>query len=273
MAPCPLLARRPTTRNGSLRMRMVSPTGSAPAPNRLSRTTVPITATFAARDTSAAPKKLPLVTGHDRIAGKSTSVPWMEVDQFWFPATTCARVFTCDATYRTPGTSRRMACASASVSVVVLPVPDRAPPCTNDPDMIMIRFVPAELICDSTDARAPFPIDTMLMTAATPMIIPRAVSAVRSLLRASAVRATRSVMKIDISLLHSRRQGAEFVGGAPLRVIDLVGDDTAVAERDDAAGGGGGVRVVRGEDGRGAAPPPPPPGEVPHPPACPPIEG
>ena len=52
------------------------------------------TATFAARETSDASKKVPLVTRHDRMAGKSMPVPWMVVDQFWLPATTCACVFT-----------------------------------------------------------------------------------------------------------------------------------------------------------------------------------
>ena len=61
-----------------------------------------MTATRAARVTSASSKKLPALSGHERMAGKSTPVPWMLVDQFWLPATTCARVLACGATKRTP---------------------------------------------------------------------------------------------------------------------------------------------------------------------------
>ena len=51
-------------------------------------------------------------------------------------------------------------------------------------------FEPALLIWFSIDVRAPVPIATMTITAATPMIIPSAVSAVRIALRRSALTAT-----------------------------------------------------------------------------------
>ena len=122
----------------------------------------------------------------------------------------------------------------------------------NDPDITMIRLVPAELISFSTEARAPLPIDIMLMTAATPMIMPSAVSAVRSLFLASAVSATRSVTRIDMACSLpgyplSGRQAPQFVGGAPRQPVDLVPHDSAVAERDDPAAVAGDVGLVRDE--------------------------
>ena len=50
----------------------------------------------------------------------------------------------------------------------------------------MTMLVPALLIWLSIEARAPLPIATMTITAATPMIMPSAVSAVRIALRRSA---------------------------------------------------------------------------------------
>ena len=47
----------------------------------------------------------------------------------------------------------------------------------------MIMLVPAVAICASIDDCAPVPSATMVMTAATPMIMPSIVSAVRSLFR------------------------------------------------------------------------------------------
>ncbi len=74
------------------------------------------------------------------------------------------------------------------------------PPPIEKPGKIVIRFVPADLTWSSINCCAPDPSATIAMTAATPMIIPSIVSAVRSLLRASAFRAIRIVMKIDMSV-------------------------------------------------------------------------
>ena len=63
----------------------------------------------------------------------------------------------------------------------------------------MIRFVPAVRIRDSIDDRAPLPSAIITMTAATPMMIPSAVSVVRSTLRRSASTAVSSVSQRDIS--------------------------------------------------------------------------
>ena len=59
------------------------------------------------------------------------------------------------------------------------------------------------LIWLSIDARAPLPIATMTITAATPMIRPSAVSAVRIALRRSALTAIQSVIHIDMAILRS----------------------------------------------------------------------
>ena len=59
-------------------------------------------------------------------------------------------------------------------------------------------FEPALWIWFSIDVRAPVPIATMTITAATPMIMPSAVSAVRIALRRSALTATTTVMDTDI---------------------------------------------------------------------------
>ena len=143
--PVPWLASTPTTRNGSLRIRIVWPTGSAPAPNRLSRTTVPSTATLAARATSDRSKNDAVGDHvHERIAGKSTSVPWIVVRQFRLPATTWARVLTCGPRSGrrarragSPARRRRSAswCCRAPERRAALR--ERCRPIT------MIRFVPA----------------------------------------------------------------------------------------------------------------------------------
>jgi hypothetical protein len=134
------------------------------------------------------------------MSGKSMSVPLIEVDQFWLPAITWERLLTPAATYCTPGTSR-IACASSGVSVLALPWPMRTPPCWKLPALTMIMFVPADWICVSIDDCAPVPSATIVITAETPMIMPSMVSAVRILLRASALNAIRNTMRNDIVTL------------------------------------------------------------------------
>ena len=46
----------------------------------------------------------------------------------------------------TPSTSRRMACASSSVSDEAAPAPRRAPPCVTLPGVTMARLAPSERI-------------------------------------------------------------------------------------------------------------------------------
>src|SRR6266545_7335151 len=228
---------------------------------RLSRTTLPSTATLAALLTSCVEKKVPLVSGHDRISGSSTSVPWMRVPQFWLPATICARVLTPSERYCTPG-SWRMASASASVSVAATPWPERTPPCVQLPADTMIMLVPADLICCSIESCAPRPSATIVITAATPMIIPSIVSVVRILLRFSAFNATRNVMRTDMSgsafsglwdgrgvrrhdLIDRRRQVGQFLFRVPAIGDRPIEDDASIAETDEARGVLRNVEFVR----------------------------
>ncbi len=162
---------------------------------------MPSTATFWAPVTSAVVKKLPYFVGQLRMLGRSTSVPWICVDQFWLPAMTCDRVFAPAAAYWTLG-SPLIAVASSGVIVVELPWPMRTPPCEKLPAFTRIMFVPADLTRSSMVVRAPVPSATIVMTAPTPMIIPSMVSTVRSLLRLSALSAIRRVMKTDMVSTH-----------------------------------------------------------------------
>ena len=63
---------------------------------------------------------------------------------------------------------------------------------------MLMTLVPADLTCSSIVAWAPRPRATIVITAATPMIMPSMVSTVRILLRLSAFNAIRSVMIIDM---------------------------------------------------------------------------
>ena len=71
-------------------------------------------------------------------------------------------------------------------------------PRRNDPALMFRTLDPALRMLDSIDARAPFPSATMTMTAATPMIMPSAVSTVRMALRRSALSAIRIVIVRDM---------------------------------------------------------------------------
>ena len=72
------------------------------------------------------------------------------------------------------------------------------PPRLKLPARIMIRLVPPDWICSSICCRAPVPSATIVMTAATPMMIPSIVRAVRILFRPRALIATRRIMNSDI---------------------------------------------------------------------------
>src|SRR4029450_6708204 len=95
----------------------------------------------------------------------------------------------------------------SGVSVLALPWPWRTPPCEKFPAETMIMFVPADWIWASIEVCAPVPSATIVMTAPTPMIMPSIVSAVRILLRLSALSATRKIMRIDMVSAPSDRFG------------------------------------------------------------------
>ena len=81
------------------------------------------------------------------------------------------------------------------VSVDTPPQPERTPPEVVAPGMTIKRFVPRLWICFCTAASAPCPMLTMVITAATPMMMPSIVRMERSLLRRSARKAVRRVMR------------------------------------------------------------------------------
>ena len=120
------------------------------------------------------------------------SCPSMTVSQLRSSLTTWPVVWTRGATNFTSATSALMARRSSQVSVGSVPAPALAPPAVLAPDETMRTLVPIEAKACSTRARAPSPIATMAMTAATPMMIPSAVRNERSLLRRSARPATRT---------------------------------------------------------------------------------
>src|SRR5580765_766161 len=110
---------------------------------------------------------------------------------------TCCELCTPSDTRSRSGSSLS-ALASAGTRRFDVPPPCFTPPAATAPGMIMIMFVPAPRIWSSIAACAPVPSATIVMTAATPMIMPSIVSSVRSLLRASALKAIRIVIRIDM---------------------------------------------------------------------------
>src|SRR6185295_14502985 len=188
------------------------------------------------------------------------SVPCACVFQFWLPATICPRVCTPAAAYWTPG-SLAISAASSGVSVLALPWPWRTPPCVKLPALTMIMLVPADWIWLSIELCAPVPSATIVITAATPMIIPSMVSAVRILLRLSAFTAIRRIITNDIAgpraslrrRLGRLGQRRELVLGiAPLR-HRAVGDRLTVAEGRDPRAVLGDVDLVRDQHHRDPA--------------------
>ena len=156
-----------------------------------SATVWPSTTILAPASTSSCDSTAPRRAGQLRISKNSGVVPVTLVDQLRSSATTWAVAWTRGATKRTSGTSARMARRSSQVSVGNDPAPALAPPDVFAPDDTISTLVPiAENAC-STRARAPSPIATIAITAATPMMMPSVVSSDRSLLRSSARSATR----------------------------------------------------------------------------------
>ena len=102
---------------------MICPIGSASSPKSCVVTVAPSTATLAALVTSCVLKKAPVLIGHARMRGRSTSVPCTRVNQFWLPATIGMRFEIPAAANWTPDTSVRIASASSTVSDVADPDP------------------------------------------------------------------------------------------------------------------------------------------------------
>src|SRR5262249_21362568 len=164
-------------------------------------------------------------------------------------ATIWPRVFTPAALYCTPCTPW-IAVASSGVSVLALPWPMRTPPCMKLPALTMIMLVPADWICASIEVCAPVPSATIVMTAATPMIMPSIVSAVRILFRFSAFTATRRIIRNDIRLLYDATSagcGSAASSSSAPPGHRLVGYHLTVAERDHPRAVFRDVRLVRNQ--------------------------
>src|SRR4051812_24483872 len=148
-----------------------------------------------------------------------------------------------------------MACASSILRVPAPPQPVRMPLAVVLPEKIRMTFSPRLAICASTCAFAPLPMLTMAITAPTPMMIPSAVSADRSLLRRNARPA---ILNVDASLIRqasgNHRLRRRFVQLLQLRdgVQALrhhsVGHNPAVAHDDIAPAIRGDVRLMRDHD-------------------------
>jgi hypothetical protein len=82
-----------------------------------------------------------------------------------------------------------MASASSGVSVMTLPLPKLTPPLDAVPGWTRRLLAPMLLMVCWTAVEEPWPMFSMAMTAATPMMMPRAVSDDRITLRRSARRA------------------------------------------------------------------------------------
>src|SRR5262245_55348615 len=164
-----------------------------------------------------------------------------------------------------------MAHASSSVIVSCEPRPWRTPPVLLDPDRTMSRFEPRLWICSAMRACAPEPIETIAITAATPMMMPSIVRMLRSLLTRSARTAMRALASAfmprrppgqaertqrggwvrarscRVVLLFLEGQGREHSPGLPWCGHDVVPEHPAVPEGDHARGELGDVRFVRHE--------------------------
>ena len=110
----------------------------------------------------------------------------------------CVLVRDSGAAARTAGTSDWIARTSSQVIVGCEPMPPRMPPELLDPENSRITFVPDASIIERMRSLAPSPIDTMQITAATPMMMPRAVRLERSVLRRRASSASRRVSPKEI---------------------------------------------------------------------------
>ena len=129
-------------------------------------------------------------------------VPCTELPQLASSERSWALERSTGAASRTAESSVWMAFRSSQLSVGCEPKPPMAPPPPEEPFRTMSMLEPMAAKVASTRALAPSPMATMAITAATPMTTPRPVRKERILLRASARRATRSVM-------------SQFTGGPP----------------------------------------------------------
>src|SRR5271157_1659095 len=153
----------------------------------------------------------------------------MEVRQFWPPAFTWALVRAMGVLYITAWHCALMALASSSDRRDAVPASERTPPAVNAPGKIMSRLVPRLAIWELIALRAPWPMASMAMTAATPITMPSMVRNDRILFRLmerSAMRRMLSNRIVSTPCLECR----QFLRGISRRCNRRVGQDFAVAE-------------------------------------------
>ena len=194
----PLRASTPMTRTRTLPMRISFPSGDCPWNN--SRTMVwPTRQTEAAARTSRSVKGSPSARVDQlRTVRNSGVVPRMLVgDQLRLPKTHCMRQSTLGAAIRTALHSRAMASQSAGVSVMRPPLPELAPALTASLGSTCTTLAPMAAMVRWRASEEPWPISTMVMTAAMPMVMPRQVRMERMALRRRAWRAVRVVRRAE----------------------------------------------------------------------------
>src|SRR5262245_6422595 len=110
--------------------------------------------------------------------------------QLRLPWTTWVRARTIGATLTMAGWhSRAMAAASCGVRVLTEPLPNDTPPDDAVPGCTSRLLAPIDWMVLATAFFDPWPMPTMAMTAATPMMMPSVVRAERMTLRLRAFRA------------------------------------------------------------------------------------
>ena len=125
----------------------------------------------------------------------------MRVFQFWLPNTTWAMVEALGLTAWTVGTSWAMASKSAALRVFMVPDPLRIPQERRLPARIQRVLVPMAAISSWTCRCAPWPRLTMVMTAATPMMIPSMVRMERIMFRPRDLREIFKIIQIPMTIL------------------------------------------------------------------------
>ena len=90
-----------------------------------------------------------------------------------------------DATASIPRAFFLIAVASFNVSVGFEPIPMLTPPDLADAERTVKRLLPIDSMFERTFSLAPFPTASIMITALTPIIIPKLVSAERILLTLS----------------------------------------------------------------------------------------
>src|SRR5262245_3945207 len=158
------------------------------------------------------------------MSGSSSLDPCADVLQFPIDEIACTRMLRPGVRCLTPATFSRIASASATVSVLEPPCPPRTVPNRCEPALTVTRFEPTLRICVSIALRAPLPSAIMTITAATPMIIPSAVSMVLIAFRRSARTAMMKVMKMAISTCSFAcgSSGVHEIVGLCLQLLELV---------------------------------------------------